>query len=217
VFCLKGGTTEFYEYFPGGDSWRERASLPRMGRGRRNRKAGKGAALASDNDRFLYALKGGYANEFWRYDVDTDAWTQLDDIPLGGRLRRVGRGGALAWFEGRIYALKGGGANEFWRYEPLAPLPTGAPPVRDGVAEAAGLPSPNGHTGPRLLRSGSSAGYSAPKGASDVLVIDATGRLVKRVKATGRLIEMRFIRPGVYFVLAAGDSGVISTKTIVFR
>jgi len=214
---LKGGTTEFYEYFPGGDSWRERASLPRIGRGGRNRKTGRGAALASDCDRFLYALKGGYANEFWQYDVSTDAWTQLDDVPLGPRLRRVGRGGALAWFGGRAYALKGGGATEFWRYEPVAELATASPPGGDGVVETASSPSAIGRTGPSLLHCGSSTAYSAPDGANDVLVIDAAGRLMKRAKATDRVIEMSFTRPGVYFVLAAGDSGVISTKTIVFR
>jgi hypothetical protein len=217
TFCLKGGTTEFYEYSPNGDSWRVRASLPRIGRGSRNRKVGRGAALVSDRNRFLYALKGGNANEFWRYDDSADAWTQLDDVPGGGRLRRVGRGGALAWFEGRAYALKGGGAREFWCYDPGAAFATAFPPGRDGVVETAGLPPPMRPNGPRLLHRGSSTRYSVPDGASDVLVIDAAGRLVKRVRATDRAVEICFTRPGIYFVLAAGDSAAYSAKTVLIR
>jgi len=217
IFCLKGGTCEFYEYFPNGDSWRERARLPCLGRSNHRRKPGKGAALASDGSRFLYASKGGSGNEFWRYDVSADSWTQLDDVPAGSRRRKVGRGGALAWYGGRVYALKGGGSTQFWSFEPLAALATTPQPARDAVVEAAVVPLPASQRAPGLLRCGRSTAYPVPEGTRTILVIDAAGRVVSRSAAVRPFTGLRFSRPGVFFVVMAGGSGSSATKSMVVR
>jgi hypothetical protein len=217
IFCLKGGTCEFYEYFPNGDSWRERARLPRLGRSNHRRKPGKGAALASDGSRFLYASKGGSGNEFWRYDVSADSWTQLDDVPAGSRRRKVGRGGALAWYGGRVYALKGGGSTQFWSFDPLAVLSTYPQPGRDASVEAAAVPLPANQRAPGLLRCGRSTAYPVPEGTRTILVIDAAGRVVSRSAAVRPFTGLRFSRPGVFFVVMAGDSGSSATKSMVVR
>jgi hypothetical protein len=204
IFCLKGRTTEFYEYFPDGDSWVERAALPRLGRGRQWKKPAKGAALASDGSRFLYAFKGGQCNEFWRYDSWGDSWSQLDDVPKGNHRRKVGHGGALAWLGGRAYALKGGGSNEFWCFDPLAILAAVPQPERGAAAETDVLALPAIRPTPALLRRGRPAEYPVPEGSTAVVVFDAAGRVVARRAAAHPQVELRFSRPGVYFVLMTG-------------
>ncbi|MCX6842830.1 MAG: hypothetical protein NTX53_11160 [candidate division WOR-3 bacterium] len=217
VFCLKGRTTEFYEYFTDGDSWVERAALPRLGRGMQWKKPAKGAALASDGSRFLYAFKGGRSNEFWRYDTRGDSWSQLDDIPRGSRRRKVGHGGALAWLGGRAYALKGGGSNEFWCFDPLAALAALPEPLRGTAVEADVLALPFVRHPPVVRRCGSVTEYPVPQGATGVLVIDAAGQVVTRRAAAHPMVELRFGRPGVYFVVMTGDSGSFVAKTTVVR
>lgn len=216
VFCLKGRTTEFYEYFTDGDSWVERASLPRLGRGMQWKKPARGAALASDGSRFLYAFKGG-CSEFWRYDTRGDSWSQLDDIPRGSRRRKVGHGGALAWLGGRAYALKGGGSNELWCFDPLAFLAEVPAPGRGAVAEADVFALTVVRHPPVVQRCGSVAEYPVPPGATGVLVFDAAGRVVTRLAAAHPQVELRFSRPGVYFVVMTGASGSFVAKTTVVR
>ena len=217
VFCLKGRTTEFYEYFTDGDSWVERAALPRLGRGMQWKKPARGAALASDGSRFLYAFKGGRSNEFWRYDARGDSWSQLDDIPMGSRRRRIGHGGALAWLGGRAYALKGGGSNEFWCFDPLASLATLPQPVRGAAVEADVLALPFVRHPPVVRRYSSVAEYPVPQDATGIIVFDAAGRVVARRAATHPEVELHFSRPGVYFVVMTGDSGSFVAKTTVVR
>lgn len=217
VFCLKGRTTEFYEYFTDGDSWVERASLPRLGRRMQWKKPARGAALASDGSRFLYAFKDGRSNEFWRYDTRGDSWSQLDDIPGGSRRRRVGHGGALAWLGGRTYALKGGGSNELWCFDPLALLAEVPAPGRVAVAEADVFALTVVRHPPVVQRCGSVAEYPVPQGTTGVMVFDAAGRVVTRRAAAHPEVELRFSRPGVYFVVMTGDSGSFVAKTTVVR
>jgi hypothetical protein len=209
---LKGRTTEFYEYFPDGDSWVRRADLPR---GNQRKKPAKGAALVSDGVRFLYAFKGSGLNEFWRYDVMADSWAQLDDIPMGNYRRRVGNGGALAWLGGRAYALKGAGSNEFWCFDPLVVLAEIPDPVPGVAAETEVAPLPVAKPAPAILHCGRPAQYPVPGGSTAVVVIDVTGRVVARRTAAPPFVELHFGRPGVYFVLTTGDCGSVASKTVV--
>jgi hypothetical protein len=181
------------------------------------KKPARGAALASDGSRFLYAFKGGRSNEFWRYDARGDSWSQLDDIPMGSRRRRIGHGGALAWLGGRAYALKGGGSNEFWCFDPLASLATLPQPVRGAAVEADVLALPFVRHPPVVRRYSSVAEYPVPQDATGIIVFDAAGRVVARRAATHPEVELHFSRPGVYFVVMTGDSGSFVAKTTVVR
>ena len=131
LFCLKGGTNEFYEYFPDQDSWCAKDTLPRHNRIGWPRRCKRGAAIAGDDGHYVYAFKGGRCSDFWTYDVLADTWIQADDVPLGRHRRKVERGGALTWFDGRVYCLKGGGSREFWCYDPEAAV--AAHPIRTGM------------------------------------------------------------------------------------
>lgn len=171
IFCLKGGTNEFYEYFPVGDSWRQRANLPLTSTSGRHRETRKGAALTSDGSRYCYAFKGGGSNEFWRYDRQADQWQQLPDLPEPRHRYRVREGGALAYYLGRCYAFKGGGATEFWMFDPTA---GDCPPSPLLLAVSA------------VRRSGASPSL----GQLSEPAYDITGRKVKA----------GLTQPGIYFV-----------------
>jgi len=197
IFCLKGGTNEFYEYLPDKDSWRCCSDLP-LGGERWFKKCREGAALASDGSRFIYAFKGGRVNEFWRYDAVSDSWEQMENIPPGNRRRRVGPGGALAFFGGRVYALKGGGCREFWCYEPTA-----------GGFSWAGVDGSNSYSG-LGTRSGITAeGRSAVNELKQqVIIFDAAGR----IRNDGVL------NPGVYFLVRGmGRSRSDVRKVVVLK
>jgi len=165
----------------------------------------------------MYAFKGGSSNEFWRYDVSADSWTQLDDIPAGTRRRKVGRGGALAWYDGRAYAFKGSGSRQFWNFDPSATPLSYAQPGREGVVEAATALLPANRRAPGLLWCDRPVAYPIPEGTRTVLVVDAAGRVVFRSAASYPFANVRFSQPGVFFVVMAGDSGSSATKSMVVR
>jgi hypothetical protein len=63
----------------------------------------------------FFALQGGGATGFWRYDSLGNGWTPLAPVPAG-----VDNGGALAYNgDDYIYAFHGNGATDFWRYSIL--------------------------------------------------------------------------------------------------
>jgi hypothetical protein len=68
IYALKGGnTTEFWRYFPLGDSWQKRVDIPLYSTSGSRKKVKAGAALAGCPDTGLYAFKGNKSNEFWWY------------------------------------------------------------------------------------------------------------------------------------------------------
>ncbi|MEO0078153.1 MAG: hypothetical protein ABIK86_04035, partial [candidate division WOR-3 bacterium] len=136
IYAAKGNkSTDFYCYFPVGDSWKTLASVPT---GPDNRTVSKGAAgVAGDRD-YIYSTKGNNTSEFWRYDVSLDSWRRMADVPLGTSNKKVKGGTDLVYVKatgpdpGRIYLLKGY-KNEFYCYEvsrdswrTLRPAPVGS-------------------------------------------------------------------------------------------
>lgn len=195
VFCLKGGTNEFYEYFPKGDSWVQRADLPAVGASGMSRKVREGASLCAGQSGCLYAFKGRSA-EFWRYDIASDTWVQLDDIPASEGSRRAGRGAALAFLSGRVYAMRGAGTREFWRYEPDARAECGS---RD-ESPSAGVVRTSSKQKVEVLR-------------ASARVYDICGRTVRCEVSEGRVSGITV--PGVYFIEA--EAGRPCRKVLVVR
>ncbi len=70
---------EWYRYDPSTDTWTEVAELPAEGRvaGTQFSHGGKGYALSGDGSDH-YVMDDG---EFWEYDPENDAWTQLPSHP----------------------------------------------------------------------------------------------------------------------------------------
>ncbi|MEO0073838.1 MAG: hypothetical protein ABIK43_04170, partial [candidate division WOR-3 bacterium] len=192
VFVLKGGTNEFYEYHPRSDDWFARASMPATGRGGYFRRCRDGAALTSDGTRFVYALRGGCCNEFWRYDILRDTWEQLEDVPAGSGIEWVRAGAALAYMEGRVYCLKGRGSRALWCYE--CTTRSVQPMSKNGsIAAAEGdepVESDRCRSLPRIVRAG-----AGPLTGAEVVVRDAAGRVLA---PEAGLLGVK--QPGVYFI-----------------
>lgn len=207
VFCIKGQMNEFYEYQPASDNWQARASLPLNGSAGGRKRCRDGAALATDGSRFIYALKGGGAMEFWRYDVIRDEWRQMEDIPYGNAWTRVRTGAALAGANGMCYALKGGGQREFWRFDPNAALDIG-PQTDDAAGASRALASTSL---PGVIRAGRQ--WPLPPQASLRSVRDASGRSLPQPAAPLLL----FRQAGVYFVTFSATGTITTRRVVVVR
>jgi len=127
VYALKGSNTcEFYRYGVAANHfWTAKESIPATGSTGTARRPFKGAALTSGSDGKLYAVKGNFTREFWRYDPslsgsDTYPWCELANIPAGPYNKRVRQGAGLAAVTVNdtccIYLLKGSNTYEFFRY-----------------------------------------------------------------------------------------------------
>ncbi|HJH27663.1 MAG TPA: hypothetical protein C5S37_13085 [Methanophagales archaeon] len=98
---------EFWRYEPSEDKWNYSMSTSGLPTGAfRN-----GAALAWDNEDYIYALLGArYKAEddnrslFYRYSITNDSWGRLADTP-----HAQGAGDAITWsdYDGYIYAIAG--------------------------------------------------------------------------------------------------------------
>jgi hypothetical protein len=74
---------------------------------------------------YIYSLKGGNTQEFWRYcPSDTSpytCWIELDTMPAfgsTGKKKRVKGGGDIIVCDDAFYALKGNKTLELWAYGP---------------------------------------------------------------------------------------------------
>jgi N-acetylneuraminic acid mutarotase len=97
----------FYRYTPA-VGWKRLADTPAAGRWGSALTVARGPGGGVR----VYALRGWDSADFWRYDLDVNAWEVLPDIPGS-----VGSGGALAW-DGTdfIYAFRGQASKGFYRY-----------------------------------------------------------------------------------------------------
>jgi Tol biopolymer transport system component len=118
LYALKGNnTTEFYRLLLGVNTWEELADIPYQGNDGRKKKVNGGGALAA-LDGYIYALKGGNSQHFFRYDTVSMIWTERCPIPNGSPSKKVRDGAALVAYGGYIWALKGNRTKQFWRYDP---------------------------------------------------------------------------------------------------
>ncbi len=68
IFALKGGTCQFWAYYPLADTWIELDSLPRLP----SDKPVKGGGALTFGGGYVWALKGNKTFEFWQYYPGTD-------------------------------------------------------------------------------------------------------------------------------------------------
>ncbi|MFZ3063251.1 MAG: cytochrome c3 family protein, partial [Actinomycetota bacterium] len=72
---------------------------------------------------YFYAVSGGAAVRFWRYNPSNNAWQLLKDASAA-----FGDGAALAYTGGDyIYATRGAATTAFWRYQISADVTGGTP------------------------------------------------------------------------------------------
>jgi hypothetical protein len=224
VYALKGNYNEFYAYNVATNSWTAKTSLPLVGTMGKKKKAGSGAAMTWLNGS-VYVQKGKNTAEVWHYDPMADAWTQVEDMPLGPNGKKVKGGGALAAVDGSLYAFKGNNTLEFYRYTPLTadgsqPAANGRQVLSDKRSTVAGLRlavSPNPFSG------ASRVSLSLPRsGAYSVRLYDAGGRLVRAVQkghAQAGMLSFQLkssgLPGGIYLLRLETQGNTLSTKVVI--
>ena len=118
LYALKSNDkyNPFFSYNIVGNTWTEFDSIPMLDSvaGKRKKIAVKdGGAMTSGNGA-IYAIKGGGANVFWKFDGV--AWSKQESIPRLHKKSVPKTGAALAYAWGKLYLLKGNNTPEFWRY-----------------------------------------------------------------------------------------------------
>lgn len=105
LYAFRGANTnQFLRFNTTSSSWTALANAPSNIRN-------DGSGLASDGDRYLYALQGTN-RQFWRYDTLVNSWTVMPRTPT-----TVRSGGSLAYDgNGNLYATQGNGNTGFWRF-----------------------------------------------------------------------------------------------------
>jgi hypothetical protein len=207
---------------------------PVTGQTKKSKDGGSGTYYAQ----WLFALKGGNTQQFWRYDPDGDTWHELDTFPswsdVTQRRKKVKGGGDItSRGDGALYALKGNKTRELWRF--LYGTTDEATPRlrRDGVAAGSRrlstycrltiTPNPltSGfavlHWNPRILD-------ASPSGA--LRIFDAAGRCVltralHRGQTSDALspmsvtLDLRGLSSGVYLVRVTDGRRSATCKLVV--
>jgi len=120
IYAFPGNrTNSFLFYYANSNSWTTKTSLPdHIANARKT--IGKGASLCNDGSSTIYAVRGNNTNEFWAYDIATDNWTQLQNVPLGINNKKLRGGSALGFVikgdSNFVCLVKGSKTYEFWVY-----------------------------------------------------------------------------------------------------
>ncbi|UCG43867.1 MAG: T9SS type A sorting domain-containing protein [candidate division WOR-3 bacterium] len=229
IYAHKAKYHELWRYDVSAQSWDQvqKAGMPFIGRlGRKKKSKDGGSACLYDGD--IFALKGGDTQEFWRYGLAADSWTELDTMPeygSTGRKKRVKHGADIVSYgHGFFFALKGNKTLEMWLY--ALTLGTGAGSAGSGVAAAdsRALPAPGFELRPNpLVGRQATVHYSLPRPGPVLLeVFDIVGRSVSATRTpclsvTGSLpIDLRGLSAGVYLVRLESDR-LTDTRKLVIR
>jgi hypothetical protein len=229
LYAHKARFNELWKYDVEETCWtRDTLSgMPRVGRSGRSKKSKDGACAAWLDDE-IYALKGGNTQEFWKYDVETNAWTELDTIPSfgsTGKKKKV-KSGADITCDGSdcFFALKGSRSREFWRYILPWSVP-GCVPEREGVMAATAELGPSSiEILPSLAASGFVNVRYVPPSAGELAVefYDVSGRLrATFTVAAGRsgtsTLDLRGLAAGVYLVRLTAGGQTYVQKVVLAR
>ncbi|HRZ41469.1 MAG TPA: Calx-beta domain-containing protein, partial [Bacteroidales bacterium] len=110
IYGFQGGTAAFWAYNEPSALWNNPtnpADPPAS--------IGAGGSLTNDGTRYVYALRGGNTQDFYRFDAQTPSsgtWTTL--TPTGVNMNT---GASIIYLNGYIYALVGNNGKLFRRYD----------------------------------------------------------------------------------------------------
>ncbi|MDD3686068.1 MAG: BspA family leucine-rich repeat surface protein [Bacteroidales bacterium] len=118
-YGLGGATSslsDLWEYDPLSDSWTQMADIP----------VGVTGAFVFQKDSIVYVGCGttdgssttSYTNNFWKYNIITDTWTQLNDFPGLVRTRAVAFAIDEFGYLCTGYSMYANYLNDFWKYDP---------------------------------------------------------------------------------------------------
>jgi hypothetical protein len=191
-----------------------------MGKSKKSKDGGSAAYY----DGAIYALKGGNTQEWWKYQIDSARWTELETIPAFGstaKKKRVkGGGDVTSYGGGYFFAFKGNKTLEHWRYGLPQPV-YGFRPHGGVMAQPVSRRSDLTVQPNPVTRGWAELSYSLPQaGPVRVTVYDITGRgvaggnFVAGRSGTARL-DLRQLSSGVYLVKVSAPGVTLSRKLIV--
>ncbi|MBM3322278.1 T9SS type A sorting domain-containing protein [candidate division WOR-3 bacterium] len=213
------------------DTSRHLTGMPFVSSQGRNKKS-KDGGCGTFYDNRLYSLKGGNTQEFWRYSIDGDLWTELETLPVYGstqRSKKVKNGADIASDgQGLLFALKGNKTVELWCYTVMGGFAGTRPasgPVQVQTRGQAALGSPRLEVLPNPLRAGFATIRLNPRLLESsipvVSVFDASGRCVRRQalslgrEASGVVLDLRDLPAGVYTLQLTAGSQRATQKLVI--
>jgi len=236
IFAHKAKFHEFYSFNTLTDSWDPAPlkGMPMEGSG--GSKKSKDGGCATYHDSALYAFKGGNTQEFWKYSIPANSWTEKETLPKAMKKKvksgadittfPLGSDGDLPGTPAELPAIPGNKTNNLWAYStPGGSGYTNRTPDRDGVMAETGRSLeqflelvPNPLTGGLLtLRYGLKGG-----GVAVVCIYDVTGRLaLPPALISGRsgtaALDLRSLESGVYLLKARGAGFAAVRKLVIDR
>jgi hypothetical protein len=225
LYAHKARYHEFYAFDIAAGSWGTALTpMPKESYTGKNKKS-KDGGCGAFADGAIYALKGGNTNEFWRYDVAGNAWTEKETIPqvgLGSTKRKKVKGGADIVAVGSVfYATKGNKSLDIWQYTPSTLVDQPRPEQGGVMAGPAAIGGSRLAISPNPLGSGLlTISYSLAKaGNATVGVYDATGRCVVARSSWARSssFTVSCLSTGVYLVKLTAPGFSATRKLVVQR
>jgi hypothetical protein len=188
--------------------------MPIQGSSGRHKTGDGGCAAWLDSS--VYALKGNFTTEFWRYSVAANAWNEAETMPpIGstGKVKRVCDGADIVAIDGRLYALKGNSTNEFWCYDPALAGVVG----QDPSVLQRGVIGPNPVAGGRV----SVSLPALQNGMCRAALCDATGRVRRSslvVMRDGQFgVDLSGVPAGAYVLRISGPGVELAEPLVVVR
>jgi hypothetical protein len=222
LYAIKSKVNEFYQYSIAEDAWYAKTPVPDYSSSGKRSRCGEGCGITSDGNNTLYALTGGNRNYFYCFNLTTNNWYELSEMPEGPSGKRVKAGGALTFLRRQVWALRGNGTNEFYVYIPDT-MNLFSPPA----------PRRNGISADLTPRTENSIVALAPNPAHRILTITAPantplkielfnslGTLVKsELFPTGPIhrIDVSNLTNGIYLVRMSTPSGTVQTRKLVIQ
>jgi hypothetical protein len=230
IYAHKARYSELWKYDTQADTWLDTVlpGIPVYHPVTRQSRKAKDGSSAAWYDSAVYALKGANTLEYWKFDVATNRWFDLDTIPsvgASGRKTRVKDGGDIAAFgDGVFFALKGNKSCQFWRYTLSAGIVSPGPDREGVMAAELAIGDCQVTIAPSPLAAGLAAlRYSLPKvGAAELRVYNVAGQtVIARTFVAGRSgnvnLDLRQLGNGVYLVNFSSEGFVSSQKLVVQR
>ncbi|MEO0079933.1 MAG: T9SS type A sorting domain-containing protein [candidate division WOR-3 bacterium] len=233
IFAHKARYHELWIYDVLADTWTSQPlpGMPFLSRTGTSKKSKDGGSAVFYGD-FIYALKGGSTNEFWRYDILLNIWEESDSMPTygsTGKRKKVKDGADIVVYQGNVFfALKGNKTCELWRY--VVPDTLMGQENGEGGRRNAESGERNGEGGREWLRVGQnpvqgrlltiSYSLSPDHGPALVQVFDVAGRsLVQKALAPSRqgvaFLDLRRLSAGVYLLKVEARGHQATHKLVV--
>lgn len=102
-------TTIYLERMPG---WVKKRDVPSF------RKVRSGGSLCALEDK-IYALVGNNTNDLFLYDINSDSWQKIGEVPEGFMKKKIKKGASIGSDGRYLYIVKGNNTKEFFRYDPV--------------------------------------------------------------------------------------------------